>query len=142
MNWTLSDPILRVVVPVGIAYGSDTALAEKLLLQVAADHPMVLKEPVPTVLFSKFGDSALEFNLRVFINNIDQLFRVRHELHNAVDQAFRKAGIVIAFPQRDLHLVSVPKSGPGPVPAQIEESLGDRGAREATEQTGQTVPRK
>ncbi len=107
VNWTLSDPILRVVVPVGIAYGSDTALAEKLLLQTARDNPIVLDEPRPTAVFSEFGDSSLEFKLRLFIPNIDNLFRVRHEIHTAIDRAFRQAGIEIAFPQRDIHVRSI-----------------------------------
>ncbi len=107
VNWTLSDPILRVVVPVGIAYGSDTALAEKLLLQTARDNPIVLDEPRPTAVFSEFGDSALEFSLRMFIPNIDNLFKVRHEIHTAIDRAFRQAGIEIAFPQRDIHVRSI-----------------------------------
>jgi potassium efflux system protein len=107
INWTLSDPILRLVIPVGIAYGSDTVLAERLLLKTARDHPIVLDEPEPTVVFSGFGDSSLQFNLRVFIPHIDHLIPVRHALHNAVDQAFRKAGVEIAFPQRDIHIRSV-----------------------------------
>ena len=107
VNWSLSDPILRVVVPVGIAYGSDTALAEKLLLQAARDNPIVLDEPRPTAVFSEFGDSALEFRLRMFIPNIDNLFKVRHEIHTAIDRAFRQAGIEIAFPQRDIHVRSI-----------------------------------
>ncbi len=107
VNWSLSDPILRVVVPVGIAYGSDTALAEKLLLQAARDNPIVLDEPRPTAVFSEFGDSALEFSLRMFIPNIDNLFKVRHEIHTAIDRAFRQAGIEIAFPQRDIHVRSI-----------------------------------
>ncbi len=107
INWTLSDPILRIVVPVGIAYGSDTALAETLLLKTAREHPMVLDDPPPTVVFGKFGDSSLEFNLRLFIPSIDNLFKVRHEIHRAIDQAFRASGVEIAFPQRDIHVRTI-----------------------------------
>jgi len=118
INWTLSDPILRVVVPVGIAYGSDTALAEKLLLEVASTCEWVLPEPPPSVLFSAFGDSSLDFQLRVFIPSIDVYWRAKHALHMSVDQAFRQAGVVIAFPQRDLHLRSVDE----PLPVRVEKS--------------------
>ena len=104
VNWTLSDPILRVVVPVGIAYGSDTALAERILMKTAEDHPMILKEPVPSVIFGSFGDSSLDFDLRVFIPHIKHVWRVKHELHNAIDRAFRDAGIEIPFPQRDINM--------------------------------------
>ncbi len=103
INWSLSDPIVRFSVNVGIAYGSDTELAEKLLLKVLRETPMVLKDPKPTAYFLGFGDNSLNFQLRLFINNIDHRLPVQHEVHKAVDREFRKAGIVIAFPQRDVH---------------------------------------
>ncbi|MBW2441794.1 MAG: mechanosensitive ion channel [Deltaproteobacteria bacterium] len=104
INWSLSDPISRFIIRVGIAYGSDTELAEKLLLKVLDENPMVLKEPRPTAYFLGFGDNSLNFELRLFINNIDHRLPVQHEIHKAIDREFRKAGIVIAFPQRDVHL--------------------------------------
>jgi potassium efflux system protein len=104
INWSLSDRVLRVVVPVGIAYGSDTEKARDLLLKVARQHPDVLSEPEPSALFLGFGGSALNFELRVFIPTVDVRLRVQHDLHMAVDRAFREAGIVIAFPQQDVHL--------------------------------------
>ncbi len=104
INWSLSDPISRFIVRVGIAYGSDIELAEKLLLKVLDETPMVLREPKPTAYFLGFGDNSLNFELRLFINNIDNRLPVQHELHKAIDREFRKAGIVIAFPQRDVHL--------------------------------------
>ena len=73
INWTLTEQTLRIVIPVGIAYGSDTKLAEETLLRVAHDDPEVLDDPAPSVVFSEFGDSALIFNLRVFIPHIDHL---------------------------------------------------------------------
>jgi potassium efflux system protein len=106
INWSLSDPIVRFSVNVGIAYGSDTELAEKLLLKVLHETPMVLKDPKPTAYFLGFGDNSLNFQLRLFINNIDHRLPVQHEVHKAVDREFRKAGIVIAFPQRDVHFDS------------------------------------
>ncbi|MBW2705878.1 MAG: mechanosensitive ion channel, partial [Deltaproteobacteria bacterium] len=103
INWTLSDPISRFIVKVGIAYGSDVELAEKLLKEIVKDNPLVLKEPNPSVYFLGFGDNSLDFELRIFINNLDHWMPTRHELHKAIDRAFRKAGIAIAFPQRDVH---------------------------------------
>ncbi len=107
INWTLSDNILRREFVVGIAYGSDTAKAEAVLYEVATAHPLVLKDPKPVVIFKGFGDSSLEFELRVFISGIENYVPIWHDINFAIDQAFRKAGIEIAFPQRDLHVRSV-----------------------------------
>ncbi len=108
INWTLSDSVLRVEIPVGIAYGSDTDRAIEVLHSVARDSGRVLRDPRPEVLFLGFGDSALSFELRVFIRSAAHWMPVRHELHMGIDKAFRAAGIEIAFPQRDLHLRSLP----------------------------------
>ena len=103
VNWSLSDPISRFIIKVGIAYGSDVELAEKMLLEVINENPMVLKEPKPSVYFLGFGDNSLDFQLRIYIGSIDHWMPTRHELHKAIDRKFREAGIVIAFPQRDVH---------------------------------------
>ena len=107
VNWTLSDKILRITLKVGIAYGSDTGLAEKQLQKIAAEHPLVLKDPEPVVLFHDFGESSLNFELRVYIEGISHYVQIRHDLNRAIDEAFREAGIEIAFPQRDIHVRSV-----------------------------------
>lgn len=107
LNWSLSDPVLRILLPVGVAYGSDVAGAMELMRQAAENHPQVLEEPKPTVTFDNFGDNALQLNLRCFIGSVDERVRVRSELHLAIDQAFRQAGITMAFPQRDVHVDTV-----------------------------------
>lgn len=107
VNWTLSDSILRQDFSVGIAYGSDTAKAERLLHEVASANPLVLADPKPIVIFKRFGDNSLEFELRVYISGMDHYFSVWHAINCAIDQAFRKADIEIAFPQRDLHVRSM-----------------------------------
>lgn len=104
INWTLSDPVTRAIVPVGVAYGSDCRRVEELLLKVATNNPIVLDEPKPQAILIRFGDSTLEFELRVFMRNRDQWPELMHELHTAIDREFRDAGIVIAFPQRDVHI--------------------------------------
>jgi potassium efflux system protein len=104
INWSLSDKILRITVPVGIAYGSNTALAEELLLRVARQNPEVLSEPEPSALFLGFGDNSLNFELRVYIDDPMKRFKIAHQLHRSIDDEFRRAGVVIAFPQRDVHL--------------------------------------
>jgi potassium efflux system protein len=107
INWSLSDPITRVVVPVGVAYGSDTQATEKLLLKIARENLMVLSEPEPAALFLGFGDNSLNFELRVFVRGLENRLSVIHHLHLAIEREFRNAGINIAFPQRDVHLDTI-----------------------------------
>jgi potassium efflux system protein len=107
INWTLSDSTLRIIVPVGIAYGSDTDLAEKLMLECAKEHPLVAEEPAAYVLFSAFGDNSLNFELRAYTADSNRFLTVTHDLHKAIDRKFRAAGIEIAFPQRDIHVRSI-----------------------------------
>jgi potassium efflux system protein len=108
MNWTLSDHVNRIVISVGVAYGSDTERARALILQIAKRHPLVLPDPEPTVYFEAFADSSLTLTLRAYLSNLENRLPVIHELHTAIDRAFRQANIEIAYPQRDLHLRTVP----------------------------------
>lgn len=108
INWSLSDAVLRVTVPVGLAYGSDTKRASELLREVAQKNPLVLRDPEPQVLFLRFDDSSLGFELRAFVAETGHNLQVLHELNMAIDQTFRAAGIEIAFPQRDINLRSLP----------------------------------
>lgn len=106
INWTLTDPTLRVTVKVGIAYGSDTRLATKLLYQVAEENEDVLQDPAPVVIFHAFGDSTLDFELRFFVNSPIKFTVIRHSVNLAIDDLFREHNVEIAFPQQDLHLRS------------------------------------
>lgn len=108
INWTLSSPMLRLICPVGVAYGSDTKLATELLYKVAAEEPQILDTPEPVVVFEQFGDNSLNFELRVFVTGLSSFRRLRHPINLAIDAAFRSHGIEIAFPQRDLHIKSLP----------------------------------
>jgi len=112
INWTLSDNIIRSEVVVGIAYGSDTKLAEKVLMKVATDHPKVLNTPEPDVLFTAFGASSLDFKLRCFVAGYDDLIPTQSDLHYQVNEAFAEAGIEISFPQQDLHIKTVEEAIP------------------------------
>ncbi|CAN5726019.1 hypothetical protein BH23GEM5_BH23GEM5_06700 [soil metagenome] len=106
-NWTLSNPITRVVLPVGVAYGSDVQRVLQILREAAVAHPGVLAEPAPQALFVAFGDSALDFELRVWVKELLLRPQVKSTILAEVDHRFRAAGIEIPFPQRDLHLRSV-----------------------------------
>jgi len=104
INWSLSDAVTRVVVPVGVAYGSDTALVRSLLLEVAHNNKRLLKDPEPQAFFLGFGDSTLNFDLRVYVAAMADRLEVAHELNNAIDAAFKAHNIEIAFPQLQVHL--------------------------------------
>lgn len=110
INWTHTDSTVRVIIAVGVAYGSDTDRVQALLLACAAEEEDVLSAPEPYALFVDFGDSALEFELRVFVLDADRYFIVASQLRLAIDRAFRDAGIVIPFPQREVLI-----KDPGPV---------------------------
>ncbi|MEN6426055.1 MAG: mechanosensitive ion channel domain-containing protein [Phycisphaerales bacterium] len=107
INWTLSDTVVRRDFPVGIAYGSDIRKAERLLYEIAASNRLVLKDPPPVVIFKGFGASSLDFELRVFLSGMENNIPVWHGVNCAIDDAFRKAGIEIAFPQQDVHIRSI-----------------------------------
>ena len=110
INWTLSDPITRVVFSVGIAYGSDTEKALQVMTDVVHGHHEVLEEPRSTVFFVGFGGSSLDFEVRVFVRERLRRMPLMHDLHMAMNKALAEAGIEIPFPQRDLHLRSIAPS--------------------------------
>jgi len=106
VNWTLIDRNVRSFVQVGVQYGSPVTQARELIEQSVDEHPDILKEPESVVLFTDFGDSALVFEAYFWIhaaNNMD-LRRVRSDIRFQIDELFRQHGIVIAFPQRDVHI--------------------------------------
>ncbi|MEX1224296.1 MAG: mechanosensitive ion channel domain-containing protein [Pirellulales bacterium] len=107
LNWTLSNSVNRITLTVGIAYGSDTKLADETLHKVIESHPEVMNDPPPLITFELFGDSTLNFVCRIYLPSLDNRLQTIHELHMQIDQAFRDAGIEIAFPQRDLHIRTI-----------------------------------
>jgi potassium-dependent mechanosensitive channel len=106
LNWTLSDQTNRVVVTVGVEYGTDTRTAMALLAEAAREHPRVLKDPPPLISFEGFGDNALTLVLRCYLGALEGRLGVTTELHQAVYDKLQAAGIAIAFPQRDVHLTT------------------------------------
>jgi small-conductance mechanosensitive channel len=106
INWTHSDKEVRAQITIGVVYGSPVREAERLLLQVADEHKRVRKVPKPFVLFADFGDSSLIFDLYFWIS-MDRIMDrriIESDIRFRIDELFREAGIVIAFPQRDIHL--------------------------------------
>jgi small-conductance mechanosensitive channel len=106
-NWSFKDMRLRRNIDVGVAYGSNTELVRETLLEIAGTMPNVMKNPKPDVLFRDFGDSALIFRLRVW-TVVDHMVTVETNIRFEIDRLFRERGITIAFPQRDIHLRSIP----------------------------------
>ncbi|MBT8086186.1 MAG: mechanosensitive ion channel, partial [Woeseia sp.] len=112
-NWVLRDPQGRLLIRVGVAYGSDVLKVKEILQRIGSEHAEVITDgraPPPRALFMGFGDSSLDFELRVRIQRIERRFSVLSDLNFAIDKAFREEDITIPFPQRDLHLVSYPPS--------------------------------
>lgn len=103
-NWSYGDPKIRLRVPVGVAYGSDTQLVSDLLYRAAREHPAVLTEPTPIVFFREFGDSSLNFELTAWIPTPNIRATVVSDLHFSIERLFREHGIEIPFPQRDVHV--------------------------------------
>jgi len=106
-NWTLGNTLGRIKIPIGVGYSSDVETVIATLLEVANSHPDVVKGSPelsdPYVLFLEFGDSSLNFELRVHIGNINRCMHVISDLNRAINTEFKKKGIEIPFPQRDVH---------------------------------------
>ncbi|MGB5354320.1 MAG: mechanosensitive ion channel domain-containing protein [Woeseia sp.] len=130
-NWVLRDPQGRLLIRVGVAYGSDVQKVKEILQRVGSEHPEVITDgraPAPRALFMGFGDSSLDFELRVRVQRIERRFSVLSDINFAIDAAFREENITIPFPQRDLHLVSYPK-------AEVKEKPPERKSLDETIRT-------
>jgi small-conductance mechanosensitive channel len=107
-NWTANDRQVRFPIPLGVSYGSDPEVVRNVLMEVADNHPDVLNVPPPEILFTGFGDSSLNFELRVWtITRVQYPKELASELYFMIFKAFKEHGIAIPFPQRDLHVKSV-----------------------------------
>jgi small-conductance mechanosensitive channel len=107
INWTLSDMDRRIDVNLGVAYGNDPKRVLELLMEVTRSTPGIAEEPAPSVLFSGFGPSSLDFAIRSWTNNFGDWVKIRSDLHVRVYEALQEAGIEIPFPQQVLHLRTV-----------------------------------
>jgi small-conductance mechanosensitive channel len=107
-NWTANDRQVRISVPFGVSYSSSPAQVRDIVLGIAGNHEDILKTPAPEVIFLDFGDSSLDFELRVWtITQVQTPLTLKSDLYFDIFEAFGKAGIEIPFPQRDLHLRSI-----------------------------------
>jgi potassium efflux system protein len=104
LNWSLSDQSTRIIISVGVAYGSNVRQAMRLLEEAALENDKVLDDPPPSVIFESFGDNSLGLLMRCFVDSVDVRYPTLSELNEAINDKFNAAGVVIAYPQRDLHL--------------------------------------
>lgn len=104
INWALSNTITRLVVSVGVAYGSDLDLVKRLLLQAAHEQPSILKDPEPRALFLTFGASTLDHELRVYVGQVSERNDTLDALNRRVNQLFAENNIDIAFNQLDIFI--------------------------------------
>lgn len=106
INWTLHDPYVRTLVKVGVAYGSDVQQVKSQLELVLKNYDLAQKEPEPVIVFEDFGDSALIFDVFFWVSMVGgrELRLIRSDVRFLIEQVFREQGIVIAYPQRDVHV--------------------------------------
>ena len=103
-NWVHNNRIGRIIVPVGVSYDADPEEVARILESCAREHSEVLSEPAPTVLFIRFGDSSLDFELRCFVGNVEASLGVKSALLFSIFRKLREAGIEIPYPQREFHV--------------------------------------
>lgn len=124
-NMTLSNNDGRVILPVGVAYGSDVELVREVLLQAVADDPRVMTDPAPTVLFIALGASSLDFELRFYLYDVGTILTISSDVMFRIYSGLREAGIEIPFPQRDVNLKGLERL------SDAIEGLGQKGAGRA-----------
>ncbi|WP_323750627.1 mechanosensitive ion channel domain-containing protein [Marinobacter sp.] len=106
-NWTLSDATVRLIIRVGVAYGSDVDHVQKLLSDVALSNERVVDDPAPAVFCVGLGESSINFEVWVFVKDLPDMMPLYHELHSAITRTLADAGITIPFPQRDIRIHSL-----------------------------------
>lgn len=107
INLSEPDEKLRLYIKIGVAYGTDLHKVKKILLEIADGNPNVLKKPeelAPLVRFWEFGDSSLNFQLIVWIDDIEKRFEVKNDINFEIDRKFKEESVTIPFPQRDVHI--------------------------------------
>ncbi|MBT8130398.1 MAG: mechanosensitive ion channel [Gammaproteobacteria bacterium] len=127
LNWSLTDQTSRLLITIGIAYGSDVDKAMRLMDEAARQNNNVLDQPSPSVIFQSFGDNALNMILRCFVSSVEYRESTISELNRAINRKFNEAGIVIAFPQRDLHI-----DASAPLQVRIEGGQQDQAKEDKT----------
>ena len=137
LNLTRPDRYYRLRTEVGVSYDSDPDLVEKLLLEVAEENGEIEHDDPtrrPLVRFREFGDSALTFSLVAWIKNVIKIRQINSDLHHQIFKKLGDANVVIAFPQRDIHVHDVTKSSKKYITKPVEDSDPEKKAREEAEE--------
>jgi small-conductance mechanosensitive channel len=127
-NFSYRDRLIRIEIPIGVSYGADPETVRDILIQAAKEEESVIAYPPPTVFFIQYGNSSIDFELRVWIDDPWQIPTVRSALYFSIWYRLKKAGIEIPFPQRDIHFRT------GEIPVTLKSDQAKRKAREEDQQ--------
>jgi small-conductance mechanosensitive channel len=142
INWSLTDQLRRISIPVSVAYGTDPNRVMDVLIEIARKHPAVLADPAPMVVFDRFADSSLNFTLLCW-SLVQRWFLTRSELTIAINNAFKEAGIQIPFPQQDVHVHWPDAETLDDKAAQAKDLTGRKGSeRGSAVSAGSSLPKK